>query len=183
MLCSSLRAALATAALTFPSLLVFACSTSSPMVTTHDAAPPVCTGPYVASSAPTPVVTIAKADVDAVIGASCTFTHSCHGDGSPASRLQLPKPPSDWAKNIINVDSNENPAMKIVYLPASASAPVDPAKSWLVQKITNGSCSFTAACKKDTTGCGDQMPQTGDPLVDSDMTTLVEWIRQGAVTK
>jgi hypothetical protein len=170
----SFRVSLFVAAAVCGSALVFACSSSTTPPLRQPQA--LCTGPFVASSAPSPVVKVTKAEVDDIVSSSCTFTHSCHGAGSPASRLQLPKPPSEWAANVIGQKSTENPAMKIV-------APGDPSHSWLAQKITNGSCSFTSVCTKDTIGCGDQMPQTGDPLPDADIATFIEWIRQGAVTK
>ncbi|MFI5301025.1 MAG: hypothetical protein ACHREM_23325 [Polyangiales bacterium] len=150
------------------------CSSPSPQATTDadaGAETSVCTA-FTAGPAPSPSTTITKAQVDAIVNISCSFT-SCHGAKNTISKLYLPKPPSAWAANMIDQPSLENPAMKIVVAG-------DPNNSWMIQKITGGKCAFLASCVAST--CGDQMPQgVGAALGQADQTTLIEWVRQGAV--
>jgi nucleoid-associated protein YgaU len=117
---------------------------------------------------------VPRSAVDEIINLSCTFT-SCHNRGVGAGGLVLLKPAvSDWYPNVVGVTSQENPSMPYV-------DPGNPSNSWLAHKIVGDQCMFTAQCKDRD--CGDQMPAANEPLDDSDIKTILDWIRQGAKPK
>jgi hypothetical protein len=117
---------------------------------------------------------VPRSAVDQIINLSCTFT-SCHGRSTGAGGLVLYKTGfGDWYPNLVNVVSEENPSMPYV-------DPGNPAGSWLAHKIVGDQCMYTAQCKSKD--CGDQMPAANEPLDDSDIQTILDWIRQGAKPK
>ena len=63
--------------------------------------------------------------------------------------------------NIVMVRANQNPSLFRV-------APLDPANSYLVRKITPGSIIV-----------GDKMPQTGE-LTDAERRLVTDWVARGA---
>jgi hypothetical protein len=63
--------------------------------------------------------------------------------------------------NVVNVPSNQNPALKRV-------TPGDPANSYLYRKITGAGIT------------GDRMPQGGPYLTDAQSKLVRDWIRRGA---
>lgn len=118
--------------------------------------------------------TVARAEIDEIFRLSCSFS-SCHGEKPGKGDLYLPLPAAgDWHPNVVNVPSKIHKTMKLV-------VPFDPQNSFLVHKLTDGSCALAKDCVSGT--CGDRMPQGSDPLPPAQRDAIVEWIRAGAPQK
>jgi hypothetical protein len=88
---------------------------------------------------------------------SCAMSF-CHGEGMSAN---LDLRPGQSFSNLVNVPSVETPAMRV--------EPYDPDGSYLICKLEN--CSWIV---------GSQMPLIGDPLEQSVIDVIREWIAKGA---
>lgn len=107
-------------------------------------------------------------DVAAILERSCALG-GCHLSGPGAGGLVLGRSTATWRAALVNVPSQQNPAMALV-------APGDPDRSWLVAKVHGALCDAT--CDR-ALGCGGPMPP-GAPLSDAERATLVTWIADGA---
>jgi hypothetical protein len=94
-----------------------------------------------------------------IFTASCAFS-GCHGGSSPAQGMNLTAG-SAYA-NIVNVPSNEQPTLDRI-------EPNDPAASYMYLKVTG-----------DPSIVGSQMPLDGQPLSQSLIDLLRDWIERGA---
>lgn len=101
-----------------------------------------------------------------ILGASCAFS-SCHGGGSGG--LKLSSDADQSHASLVGVASRLLPAMPRV-------DPGKPAHSFLVH-VLDASLLGTITCEG---GCGDPMPQGGDPIPAEEQDTLRRWIAQGA---
>jgi hypothetical protein len=106
-------------------------------------------------------------DVQPIFTASC----GCHTGGSSPAGLSLAAGVAHG--NLVNVDSCERPSMKRVL-------PMNPNSSWLWRKL-NGTHNTVGACScPSVSGCGGQMPLGGLPLSATQLSTIEQWINQGA---
>jgi hypothetical protein len=109
-----------------------------------------------------------SADVLAIVARDCAVG-GCHLRAPGAGGLVLDVTSPAWASAVVGVAAREAPAMALV-------APGDPARSWLVAKLSGVFCA--AACDRQL-GCGGRMP-TGTPLSAADEAIIVAWIEAGA---
>ncbi len=107
-------------------------------------------------------------DVAMILGRSCALG-GCHLSGPGAGGLVLGRSSDAWRAALVNVPSQQNPAMPLV-------APGDPDRSWLVVKLLGSFCD--APCDPEL-GCGGPMPP-GEPLSDAERATIIAWIADGA---
>ena len=114
--------------------------------------------------------TASRADVQAILERSCAVG-GCHASAPGAGGLALPQASAAWVDSVVGVRSQENPSMDLV-------APGDPARSWLVYKISGDLCRFTCDPK---VGCGGQMP-FGQQLSEEERGIILAWVRDGAST-
>lgn len=114
-------------------------------------------------------VTSATADdVAAILERSCALG-GCHLSGPGAGGLVLGRSAATWRAALVNVPSQQSPAMALV-------APGDPDRSWLVAKLRGAFCGAT--CDR-ALGCGGPMPP-GEPLAAPERATIIAWIADGA---
>jgi hypothetical protein len=99
------------------------------------------------------------ADVQAVFDANNCTNAGCHSGSTPSEGLNLVAG-SSFA-NLVDVPSSQVPALDRV-------EPGDPANSYLIQKL------------EGTAAVGFQMPLVGDPLPQSTIDDIKEWISNGA---
>jgi hypothetical protein len=118
--------------------------------------------------APREPETASLADVQAILGRSCAVG-GCHASAPGAGGLVLPQADAAWVDGVVGVRSQQNPSMDLV-------APGDPARSWLVHKISGDLCGFTCDARL---GCGGPMP-FGPPLAEPERGVILKWIRDGA---
>jgi hypothetical protein len=117
-----------------------------------------------------PTVTF-TADVMPIVTRSCAFA-SCHGSESgPTGGMYLGANEEATYENIVNVPSNDVPAMVRV-------KPGDPASSFLQHKIDGDAC-VVATCSGT---CAELMPQGQDLMAVTDRLTVRAWIAQGALS-
>jgi len=126
-------------------------------------------GPGTALTAREPE-TASRTDVQEILGRSCAVG-GCHASAPGAGGLALPQASAAWVDSVVGVRSQENPSMDLV-------APGDPARSWLVYKISGDLCRFTCDPK---VGCGGQMP-FGQQLSEEERGIILAWVRDGAST-
>jgi hypothetical protein len=148
-------------------LFLVSASCSSPADPPLD---PACDSSAQISLDPPAETTSSSRDVETILARSCALG-GCHAGDPGAAELTLPLASGAWIANVVNRPSRENPAMMLV-------EPSDPAKSWMVQKLTCNQCSFASTCDARL-GCGQCMP-FGQPLDLADMTTVFVWVRSGA---
>jgi hypothetical protein len=99
-----------------------------------------------------------SADVQPIFNASCTSS-SCHGSGQ-SEGLDLRSGSSHG--NLVNVSSTQVVSLMRVL-------PNDPDNSYLVQKLG------------DSPAVGLQMPRGQNPLSSAEVTTIRDWIEDGAL--
>jgi hypothetical protein len=107
-------------------------------------------------------------DVTSILERSCALG-GCHLSGPGAGGLVLGRSTAAWRTAMVNVRSQQNPAMALV-------VPGDPDRSWLVAKILGAFCGVT--CDR-ALGCGGAMPP-GVPLSGPERATIIAWIADGA---
>ena len=117
---------------------------------------PVAPGPQPGDVAPRPLHY--EADVQPIFNANCASA-ACHGSGESAG-LRLTSGSSHG--NLVNVSSTQVVSLKRVL-------PNDPDNSYLVQKL---------GANPDV---GLQMPRGQNPLSSADVTTIRDWIEDGAL--
>ena len=123
---------------------------------------------------------ICRSDIEEITGPTAEGTNgacslpSCHGRFPDGQGGLYIGPQGDWMKDyLVDVKSKERKDLVRV-------KPGDPKNSWMAHKLAGDQCLFGALCVDGD--CGDQMPQTGQYIGDTDLAIILEWIRQGADT-
>jgi hypothetical protein len=150
-------------------ILTMAASCSSSGTSEHSANDPSCVPPGAAIEAPESLKP-SRSDVEKVLARSCALG-GCHAGSPGAGDLTFPLGSGAWVANVVGQPSSENRAMNLVEAG-------DPARSWMVLKLTGAYCFFAKACASEV-GCGQRMP-FGEELSMEDKEILVAWIRGGA---
>jgi hypothetical protein len=115
-----------------------------------------------------PRATASADDVAPILARSCALG-GCHLTAPGAGGLVLGRSTDAWRAALVNVPSQQSPAMALV-------TPGDPAGSWLVVKILGAMCGEVC---DPALGCGGPMPP-GEALSDAERATIVAWIADGA---
>jgi hypothetical protein len=145
-----------------------ACGSPLPTVQPEDPGGCQAYAPPSTFSPTSPTVTFST-DVMPLMLRSCAFA-SCHGSESgPTGGMYLGADEEATYANIVNVPSNDVPAMMRV-------KPGDPASSFLQHKIDGDACTL-ATCSG---ACTELMPQGQDLMAVTDRLTIRAWIAQGA---
>jgi mono/diheme cytochrome c family protein len=110
------------------------------------------------------VITDYQTDIQSIYTSRCG---SCHSDGTDYSYLPIRLDTADNSyATTVGINSTQEPGLKLVEL----VEPINPAAiSYLFQKITDTHGNAT-----------EQMPWFQDPLSPSEITTIEEWINNGA---
>ena len=98
-------------------------------------------------------------DIQPIFSDKCVI---CHQGSLPNGELNLE--PSRAYGELVNADSTESPLKRV--------APGNPGQSYLIAKL-NGT-------QAQVGGSGAQMPYGGPPLPSSQISTISNWIQQGA---
>jgi hypothetical protein len=132
-------------------------------------------------------------DVMPIFKTGCTLSGVCHGQMNNAAEENLylgdnvmntPAIIAQVYAGLIGVPALEDPAMSLI-------AKGDTSKSYLSHKIVGDQANFSSDCAKATlcndqsctpaTPCGAFMPYLGSMLDPSKVTTINDWITQGAM--
>jgi hypothetical protein len=149
-------------------VLVVAAAAAVPGVAGCGAEPERCGSPAELAAAEPGAARATADDVAAILERSCALG-GCHLSGPGAGGLVLGRSGAAWRAALVNIPSQQNPAMALV-------VPGDPDGSWLVAKLDGALCGVTC---DPALGCGGPMPP-GAPLSPAERAAIAAWIADGA---